>query len=46
VNPRTRAAARREGAHRGQAMGDAAFVVLSIALFGLLLVTIFAFERV
>jgi len=27
-------------------MGDVAFVVLSIALFGLLLATIFAFERV
>ena len=46
MNPQTRAAARHEGVHRGQAMGDVAFVVLSIALFGLLLVTIFAFERV
>jgi hypothetical protein len=46
VNLRTRAAGRGEGAHRGQAMGDVAFVVLSIVLFGLLLVTIFAFERV
>jgi hypothetical protein len=36
----------REGLHRGQAMDDMAFVVLSIALFGLFLVAVFAFERV
>jgi hypothetical protein len=32
--------------HGEQVMGDVAFVLLSIALFGLLLVAIFAFERV
>jgi hypothetical protein len=32
--------------HRGQAMDDVPFVVLSIALFGLFLVAIIAFERV